>query len=138
MRDFSELEKWTTAIAPMMTIESSFTRLVQLWLTLNDLPELYGIYAGSDRWLHIWADAQTERILARFTTPGAPGESSNIETWRPPVRLVCGPWLDDEELPDSILWWDRMGLAPVVAAAALTAPQAAVEALRNDLLIRRE
>lgn len=135
MRDFSKLEEWSTASLPTMTIESSFARLVQLWLELNDLRELHGVYAGNDRWFHVWADARAERILARFTAPGALPAG---DAWWPPLRLVSGPWGEDTGLPDSVLWWDRSGLAPVVAASAHTAPRAAVEALRKDLLVRSD
>ncbi len=134
LRDFSKLEEWTTDSAPIMTIESSFARLVRLWLELNDLPELHGVYAGNDRWLHVWADADTERVLVRFIAPGALPEADG--SW-PPVRLVSGPWKEGENLPDSVQWWDSSGLAPAVAAAASVAPRAAVEALSADLLMRR-
>ncbi|MFN2199765.1 MAG: glutamate mutase L [Caldilineaceae bacterium] len=135
MREFSRLEEWTTDSAPIMTIESSFARLVQLWLQLNELPELHGVYSGGDRWLHVWADADADRVLARFAAPG-PLPDDGI-SW-PPIRLVSGPWQADEEIPSSVLWWDVIGLAPVAAAAAAVAPRAAVETLRADILTYRE
>jgi hypothetical protein len=135
MREYERLETWTTDSASIMTVESSFARLVQLWLQLNELPELHGVYTGGDRWLHVWADADADRVLARFTAPG-PLPDDGI-SW-PPIRLVSGPWQADEEIPSSVLWWDAIGLAPVVAAAAGVSPRAAVETLRADILTYRK
>lgn len=134
MRGFSLLEEWNTAPVPIMTVESSFARLVQIWMQLNDLTGLHGVYRGRDRQLHVWADAGSDRILARFTTPGA---YATEDSYWPPVRLVSGPSDGDNGLPDSVLWWDASGLSPVVAAAAHVSPQAAVDVLRADLLSRR-
>ena len=135
MRNFSDLEQWNTGGTPVMTVESSFARLVRLWLELNDLPDLHGVYTCGDRWFHVWADARTDRIMAQFT---AAGDHTSGNAWWPPLRLVSGPWTDDADPPSSVQWWDRSGLAPVAAVCANAAPRAAVEALRSDLLVRRD
>jgi hypothetical protein len=133
MRGFARLAEWTTDSAPISTIESSFIRLVRSWRELHDLPELHAVYTRENRWLHVWADAGAQQVLVRFLPPGPSPEIAG--TW-PPLRLVSGPWIEDEELPESVLWWDSGGLAPVTAAAAIVAPRAAVQALQADLLVR--
>ncbi len=134
MQDFNRLSDWSTTDGPLLTVESSFARLVQMWMDLNRLPELYGIYAGRNRWLHVWVDAQADRALVRFT----PVDDTSFDgVWRPPVRLVSGSWRDGVALPDSVEWLDKRGLAPVISATALASPRAAIDTLRNDIIVQR-
>ncbi len=134
MQDFNRLSDWSTTDGPLLTVESSFARLVQMWMDLNRLPELYGIYAGRNRWLHVWVDAQADRALVRFT----PADDTSFDgVWRPPVQLVSGSWRDGVALPDSVEWLDKRGLAPVISATALASPRAAIDTLRNDIIVQR-
>jgi hypothetical protein len=53
----------------------------------------------------------------------------------PAPALVSGTWPEQLELPPSVRWWDRSGLAPVVAALAPVAPASTYQVLSQDLLL---
>lgn len=132
MNGFSLLERWHTSPAAMTTIEANFIRLVQTWMALHNLAELYGLYCG-ERWLHVWAsEAQTEVAVA-YSDP----EPAQIvpPAW-PALGLVSGPWPEQRmALPASVRWWDRSGLAPVAGALAPVAPASIYQTLSQDLLL---
>lgn len=131
MEGFSFLERWHTSPAAMTTIEDNFIRLVQTWMALHNQAELYGIHCG-ERWLHVWAsEAQTEVAVAYSD----PDPIQAIPPAWPLPGLVSGPWSDRTELPTSVRWWDRSGLAPIVAALAPVDPGSIYQALSQDLLL---
>ncbi|MDI9545965.1 MAG: glutamate mutase L [Chloroflexota bacterium] len=132
VQGFARLAQWSTLPPPLLTVEDSFTRLVALWMALQGLRELYGLYAGGDRWLYVWADAGTNTLQTRYA---APHSAPSLPDQRPPLSLVSGPWSGPAPLPDSVRWHDPLGLAPIVAAAGQTSPAAAVQTLTHDLLL---
>ena len=52
----------------------------------------------------------------------------------PPPQLVSGEWPTHLWPRPPVSWCDRLGLAPLVAAAGQAAPQAMIEVLAADLL----
>ncbi len=132
IQGFARLAQWSTLPPPILTVEDSFTRLVPLWMELQGLSELCGLYAGGDRWLYVWADAGTNALQTRYVAPhSAPPPPDQ----RPPLRLVSGPWSGPAPLPESVRWHDSLGLASIVAAAGQASPAAAVQALTHDLFL---
>jgi hypothetical protein len=129
---FALLERWHTPPSPITTPESNFMRLVQTWMVLHNLPALHGVYAGSERRLHVWATEDQPGLAVIFTDV----ETTQIQPFGwPPVQLISGGW--PERPPRSVRWWDRQGLAPLVAALGPSAPAAVYDALRQDLLAER-
>ena len=129
MDGFSLLERWHTSPVAMTTIEANFIRLVQTWMALHNQAELYGLYCG-ERWMHVWAsEAQSEVAIVYSDSDPVP-----LNGW-PPLGIVSGPWLERVALPSTVRWWDRSGLAPVVAALGPVAPAAMYQALSQDLLL---
>lgn len=128
---FPLLERWHTSPTEMTTIEANFVRLVQMWMALHNQAELYGLYCG-ERWLHVWA-SETQQEVAIVYTEADPAQAF-LPAW-PALGLVSGAWPDRIPLPPSVRWWDRSGLAPVVAALGPVAPESTVQALSQDLLL---
>jgi hypothetical protein len=128
---FPLLERWHTSPAAMTTIESNFVRLVQMWMALHNQAELYGLYCG-ERWLHVWATEAQEEVALAYSDPDP--SRAFAAGWGTPA-LVSGAWPDRVTLPPSVQWWDRSGLAPVVAALAAVEPASAHQALSQDLLL---
>jgi hypothetical protein len=136
MDGFSLLERWHTSPVAMTTIESNFVRLVQVWMALHNQAELYGLYCG-ERWLHVWATEAQEEVALAYSDPDPARTFSPAPTglgWGTP-GLVSGAWPDRITLPPSVQWWDRSGLAPVVAALGPVAPGSTHHALSQDLLL---
>jgi hypothetical protein len=50
------------------------------------------------------------------------------------VQLICGEGPGELWPVAERHWWDRTGMAPVVAAIGQVAPQAMIQVLRADLL----
>jgi hypothetical protein len=128
---FARLERWHTSPVPITTVEANFVRLVQLWMALHNQAELYGLYCG-ERWLHVWANEAQEEVALVY------GDADPTQTplpgWPMPA-LVSGAWPDRVPLPASVHWWDRSGLAPVVAALGPVAPAPTYQVLRQDLIL---
>lgn len=128
---FALLEEWATSPARMTTVEANFVRLVRTWRTLHALPSLCGLYCG-ERWVHVWSVANHPVPAVVYAEPD-PAQTV-LPGW-PAPQLLSGPWPDRTPLPDEVRWWDRSGLAPVVAALGPVAPGAMYSALSHDLLL---
>jgi hypothetical protein len=128
---FSLLERWHTSPVDMTTIEANFVRLVQMWMALHNLAELYGLYCG-ERWLHVWTSEAQQEVAVTYSE--ADLAKAFLPGW-PALGLASGAWPDPVALPPSVRWWDRSGLAPVVAALGPVAPAATYQALSQDLLL---
>lgn len=126
-----EISRWVTAPGHIATLESSFAQLVQVWMELLDLPHLHALYCGPAWSLHVLAAAGQQGLQLRYVAPGT--RPAGWESW-PPLQLVSGEWPRDLWPRPAVSWWDRRGLAPLVAAAGQAAPQAMIEALAADLL----
>ena len=127
----------------------AFVQAVRLWSWHRQLPELHGLYAGTDRWLHVWASSPPSEAERRRSTGAAdnpdqgngalriccvrPGERHDILAGWPPLRLVSGDWPAQWPRPTPH-WWDPLGLVPVVVGAGQAAPQAALHLLAADIL----
>jgi hypothetical protein len=128
---FAALERWHTSPVPMTTIEANFVRLVQMWMALHNQAELYGLYCG-ERWLHVWATEAQEEVAVIYSDPDP--VYAMLPGWPAPA-LLSGAWPDRVALPPSVKWWDRSGLAPVVAALGPVAPASTYQVLSQDLLL---
>ncbi len=101
-------------------------------MALHNQADLYGLYCSGERWLHVWAsEAQTEVAIA-YSDPDP--IHAFPSAW-PALGLVSGTWPERVALPSSVRWWDRSGLAPVVAALGPVAPASTYQALSQDLLL---
>jgi hypothetical protein len=127
---FAPLSAWTASPATITTVEANFSRLVQTWMRLHQLPELHGVYCG-DRRLHVWA-AEGHANPIVFFTDADPVQAAP-PGWPQPA-LISGPWPERAPFPAGVRWWDRGGLAPVVAALGAPAPAAMAQTLHHDLL----
>ena len=134
MTGATRLEQWCTAPFQVTTVESNFTRLVRLWMEMQGLPELYGLYCSAEHWLHVWSVEADGTVAVHYTEPHAWPQS---EAEWPHPHLICGPWPDGVP-PPGVRWWDRSALAPIVAAVGQVAPAALKSVLEADLLVAVE
>ena len=128
---FKEMSRWVTSPGHIVSLESSFAQLTQLWLELNGLPVLHGLYCAGAWWLHVCARTGQNGLQLRFVEPRT--RSREMADW-PPVQLICGEGPGDLWPLAERHWWDRTGMTPVVAAIGQVAPQAMIQVLRADLL----
>jgi hypothetical protein len=128
---FKEMSRWVTSPGHIVSLESSFAQLTQLWLELHGLPVLHGLYCAGAWWLHVCARAGQNGLQLRFVEPRT--RSREMADW-PPVQLICGEGPGELWPVAERHWWDRTGMAPVVAAIGQVAPQAMIQVLRADLL----
>lgn len=125
-----EISRWVTSPGHIVTVESSFAELAQVWMELLDLPELHALYCGPAWWLHAAARQGRQGIALRYVEPHS--RPPSLDAW-PPLQLVSGEWPALWPRP-AVSWWDRSGLAPLVASIGQVAPQAMIETLTADLL----
>lgn len=125
------LGQWITPPGQLITHENAFARLVRVWMELHGLPELHGLYCAPLWWLHVWAVHGRSEIKMRFVEPQT--RPSALEQW-PALQLVSGEWPVSLWPQPEFFWWDRSGMAPMIAAVGQSAPQAMLQVLRNDLL----
>jgi hypothetical protein len=126
-----EISRWVTAPGHISSVESSFAQLVRVWMEQNGLPDLHGLYCGPAWWLHVVAREDQQGLDVRYVAPNS--RPDNREGW-PPLGLVSGDWPHHLWPRLTGSWWDRMALAPLVAAVGQIAPQAMLQALRADVL----
>lgn len=131
---FGLLNQWITGPATITTLEANFARLAQTWMRLQHMPELHALYCG-ERWMHVWASETRPSPIVFFAEPEL--EQPELPGWPAPA-LLSGPWPDKAPFPSGVRWWDRAGLAPVVAALGPVAPVALAQTLHHDLLLAPE
>lgn len=126
-----EISRWVTSPGHITTLESSFGQMVQVWMELLNLPELHALYCAPAWWLHACVRQGRSGVQLRYVQP-----NTRPDDWAhwPRLQLVSGDWPIALWPRPPISWWDRAGLAPLVAAAGQAAPQAMIEALQADLL----
>ena len=129
---FKEMARWATSPGQPVTVETSFMQMMQAWAYHQSLPYLHGLYCSPLWWLHVWTGSARQGAQLLFTDPGSRPES--LDRW-PPLGLVSGDWPTDFWPRPANAWWDRRGLAPVVAALGQVAPRAMMDVLENDLLV---
>lgn len=126
---FKELMRWVTPPGQLTTWELSFTQLVQAWRMHMALPVLHGLYCTGGWWLHVLAGREQAAVQVRFVEPGQlPFDHAQ---W-PPLQLVVGPWPQQWPRPQRF-WWDRSGMAPMIAGLGQVNPLAMVQVLETDL-----
>lgn len=126
-----EISRWVTAPGHIATLESSFAQLVQVWMELLDMPDLHALYCAPSWSLHVVASQRQQGLQMRYVQPNSrPPGSETL----PPLQLVSGEWPTNLWPRPPVSWCDRLGLAPLVAAAGQAAPQAMIEVLAADLL----
>ena len=143
------IDGWLHHAIELRSTQWAFVQAVRLWSRHRQLPSLHGLYAGADRWLHVWANSPPSHA-ERGGPPGAagglnqeegafriccvrPGERPDFLADWPPLRLVSGQWPAEWPRP-AFHWWDPLGLVPVVAGAGQAAPYAALHVLAADIL----
>jgi hypothetical protein len=128
---FRELSRWVTPPGHITNQESVFAQLVRAWLELHGLDELHGLYCAPLWWQHVWAKRGQAGVQARFVEPQT--RPPTLNGW-PSLQLVSGDWPTALWPQPELFWWDRSGMAPMVAAVGQSAPQAMLQTLRTDLL----
>lgn len=128
---FREVSRWVTPPGHITSQESIFAQLVQAWMELHGLPELHGLYCAPLWWQHVWATQGQNGQQVRFIEPHT--RPPILAGW-PPLQLVSGEWPATLWPQPEFFWWDRSGMAPMVAAVGQSAPRAMLQALRTDLL----
>lgn len=128
---FRELSRWMTPPGHIVSQESAFAQLVQAWMELHGLTELHGLYCAPLWWLHIWAQRGRSGLQTRYVEPQTRPPALN--NW-PSLQLVSGDWPTALWSQPELFWWDRSGMAPMVATVGQSTPPAMLQALRTDLL----
>ncbi|MEZ4656086.1 MAG: glutamate mutase L [Caldilineaceae bacterium] len=144
--DFYKISAWLTGSTPLLSTESAFVRFARVWMARQRLDELHALLTAPERWLHVRLahlgsvnDAPTrnasiarndEQIELYFTQPGQ--RAAAIAGW-PAPRLVSGAWPEAQwpRTPNS--WWDRYGLAPILAAVGQISPDAMQQVAEADI-----
>jgi hypothetical protein len=126
-----ELGRWVTSPGRLLAQEAAFSRMVRTWTELHQLPHLHALYTGPTWWLHVWVQQGQAGARWRYVEPGQRPE--RFAGW-PPLQLVSGHWPTDLWPRPSRFWWDRSGMAPMVATVGQVAPQAMMQVLQTDLL----
>jgi hypothetical protein len=133
---YALVARWHTSPAAMTTAETNFVRLVQMWMALHNLTDLHGVYCGAGTpaarlRLHVWAGEEGPAVAVRALDAEAP-----LPVEWPAPMLVSGVWPDRASLPPGVRWWDRSGLAPIVATLGPVVPAAVQQTLTHDLFVR--
>jgi hypothetical protein len=128
---FRELSGWVTPPGHIVSQESTFAQLVQAWMELHGLSELHGLYCAPLWWLHVWAQRGRAGLQMRYVEPHT--RPSALDGW-PSLQLVSGDWPLTLWPQPELFWWDRSGMAPMVATVGQSAPPAMLQSLRTDLL----
>jgi len=128
---FRELSRWVTPPGHITSQESAFAQLVRAWMELHGLAELHGLYCTPLWWQHVWATRGQSGLRMRFID--AQTRPPTLDGW-PPLQLVSGDWPTALWPQPELFWWDRSGMAPMVATVGQSAPLAMLQTLRADLL----
>lgn len=130
MGGYSRLSRWVTSPGQVSSLASNFAQLTRIWLERQKLPALHGLYTTPVWRLHVLVDRSREEIDLLFasdeTVPPA------LRDW-PALGLVCGPWPGGHLQRLRRFWWDREGLAPIIAGLGQVAPLAMMQVLETDL-----
>ena len=128
----------------------AFAQAVRIWMRRHQLPALHGLYAGADRWLHVWAwEMADQEDTGLRVSCVLPGERPEILADWPPLRLVSGDWPPQWPRPSQppaaagperaaatpAYWWDPLGLVPAVTGVGQASPEAALQVLAADILL---
>lgn len=125
------VSRWVTSPGHIMGVESCFAQLVQVWMDVNALPELHGVYAGPAWWLHVRAVQGKAGLEVQYVEPHT--RPPVLADW-PAPQLVSGEWPAPHWPVPERAWWDRSSFAPMLAAVGQAAPQAMLQVLRSDIL----
>jgi hypothetical protein len=129
----SKLSRWVTSPGQVSSMTANFAQLTRIWMEEQQLPELHSLYCTAEWWLDIWVRQEENAVRMRYSEPGA---RDAVAGW-PVVQLISGGGVGRAARPPAVAspwWWDRLGLAPVIAAVGQVAPAAMIEVLRNDIL----
>ncbi len=143
------IDGWVDRSAALPSTQWAFAQAVRLWMRRHQLPALHGLYAGADRWLHVWAwEIAGEEYTGLRISSVQPGERPAILAEWPPLRLVSGEWpaqwprpaqppataTPDRAAAGPAYWWDPLGLVPAISGIGQTSPEAALQVLSADIL----
>lgn len=128
--DFATLGRWVTSPGQITNLEVGFAQIVQAWLVYQGLPDLHALYCSDSWWLHIWASQAQNGVQMRFVPPKT--RPSDLADW-PALQLVSGEWPVRLWPQPPTYWWDRTGLAPLLAGIGQVTPVAMLQVLTLDL-----
>lgn len=128
---FRELSRWVTPPGHIVSQESAFAQLVQAWMELHALSDLHALYCAPLWWLHVWAQRGRTGLQTRYVEPQT--RPPALDDW-PPLQLVSGDWPATLWPQPELFWWDRSGMASMVAVVGQSTPPAMLQTLRSDLL----
>ncbi|MEZ4710034.1 MAG: glutamate mutase L [Caldilineaceae bacterium] len=144
--DFHKISAWLTGPTPLLNTEAAFVRFARAWMALQRLDDLHALLTTPERWLHVRlmrsvsaAGAPTrnasdhrddEQIELYFTHPGQ--RATAIAGW-PVPRLVSGAWPEAQWPRGRNAWWDRSGIAPILAAVGQISPDAMQQVAEADI-----
>lgn len=130
MAGYSRISRWVTGPGQVSSLASNFAQLTRIWMEQQQLSTLHGLYATPTWRLHVLAEQSHEAMELVFVTDEAP--PAFLRDW-PALGLVCGPWAGPRSQPPQRFWWDREGLAPIIAGLGQVAPLAMVQVLETDV-----
>jgi hypothetical protein len=129
--DTVRVAQWITAPAQLTSLMRAFTHLTRGWMDLQQLPTLHALYCTEHWWLHVWARRDEPGLRVCYAAPGS--RPQILDGW-PAPRLVSGDWPVSLWPQPAGAWWDRSGMAPMIATVGQVAPRAMVQVLQSDLL----
>jgi hypothetical protein len=100
-------------------------------MELHGLSALHGLYCAPLWWLHVWAQRGQSGLQTRYVEPQT--RPPALDDWTS-LQLVSGDWPITLWPQPELFWWDRSGMAPMVATVGQSAPTAMLQTLRTDLL----
>jgi hypothetical protein len=126
---YGRISRWATSPGQVSSLVSNFAQLTRIWLEQEQLPVLHALCVTPGWRLHVLAERQQEGVRLRYAPVQSQAEAP--AEW-PPIQLLSGGWAGAGLA--SRFWWDREGLAPMVAALGQVAPLAMLQVLSADLL----
>jgi hypothetical protein len=133
MDGYSRLSRWATSPGQVSSLTNNFAQLTRIWLEQEQLPTLHGLYTTPSWRLHVLAGQGRDEVTLVYESHNT--DASPVHGW-PDVGLVCGPWPRSLSKPAQRCWWDREGLAPIIAGLGQVAPLAMMQVLETDIFER--
>jgi hypothetical protein len=130
MGGYSRLSRWTTSPGQVSSLANNFAQLTRIWLERQQLPRLHGLYSTPAWRLHVLAGQDSDEVMLVYESDNR--VVSPVPVW-PEVGLVCGAWPRTQGKPAQPFWWDREGLAPIIAGLGQVAPLAMMQVLEADV-----
>ncbi len=131
MAGYNWLSRWVTSPGQVSSLASNFVQVAQIWREQQQLASLHAVYAASQWTLHVLSERHHPGVHLIYAAPQV--VPNVLDRW-PPAQLISGRWAGDWARSAPV-WWDREGLAPIIAALGQVAPLAMAQVLNHDLLL---